>query len=72
LMPLTKAAGVLFAAAREHVRQIISEHLMNLTMPDGVRLRLGRALEGKSPGFPGKDHQPRVADPVGPSRPDSR
>jgi hypothetical protein len=49
LTPLTKAAEALMGAAREHVRRIISEHLMTLTLPHGVRLRLGRDLAARFP-----------------------
>jgi hypothetical protein len=49
LTPLTKAVEALLGTVREHVRPIISEHLMTLTLPKGVRLRLGRDLEARFP-----------------------
>ncbi|MFZ5448512.1 MAG: hypothetical protein ACOZFS_07735 [Thermodesulfobacteriota bacterium] len=49
LTPLTEAAGVLWAAARQQVRRIISEHLMTLTLPLGVRLSLGQDLKAQFP-----------------------
>jgi hypothetical protein len=49
LKPLREAAGTLLAASREQVRRIISEHMMTLALPRGVRLRLGRDLKGQFP-----------------------
>ena len=47
LTPLTEAARNLKATTRQQVRRIISEHLMALTLPHGVRLHLGRDLKAQ-------------------------
>jgi hypothetical protein len=49
LTPLMEDGEILLAAARQQVRRIISEHLMTLTLPHGVRLRLGRTLKAQFP-----------------------
>lgn len=47
--PLDDASDVLVAAARHHARLVITEHLMTLGLPPGVRLRLGRDLRAEFP-----------------------
>ncbi|MFA4903893.1 MAG: hypothetical protein WC600_14265 [Desulfobaccales bacterium] len=49
LTPLMQSGEILLAAVRQQVRRIISEHLMTLTLPHGVRLRLGRDLSAQFP-----------------------
>lgn len=47
--PLDEAADELVAAARQHARLAVTEHLMTLTLPRGVRLRLGEDLNAQFP-----------------------
>lgn len=47
--PFDAAASALIATARQHTREIITEHLMTIGMPDGGRLRLGSDLSGEFP-----------------------
>jgi len=49
LKPLNQTAVTLTEAVRQHLRRIISEHLMTLTLPHGAQLRLGRDLEAEFP-----------------------
>jgi hypothetical protein len=47
--PLDSAVGTLIAAVRDHAHQLITEHLMTIGLPRGVRLRLGDDLGAEFP-----------------------
>lgn len=47
--PLDEATHALVVATRHHARLIVTEHLLTLTLPRGVRLRLGEDLKAEFP-----------------------
>ncbi len=49
LTPLTAALDSLLQNTRQQIRQVITEHLMTIGLPHGVRLRLGRDLDRPFP-----------------------
>ena len=49
LIPLDEAINMLIDAARQQARLIITEHLMTIGFPHGVRLRLGEDLNAEFP-----------------------
>lgn len=49
LIPLDEAVNTLIDAARRQIRMIITEHLMTIGFPHGVRLRLGEDLNAEFP-----------------------
>ena len=51
MIPFDEAITMLIDAARHQVRLIITEHLMTIGFPHGIRLRLGEDLNAEFPPF---------------------
>lgn len=47
--PLDEAAEAMVAAARQQAHLVVTEHLLTLTLPPGVRLKLGEDLNAEFP-----------------------
>ncbi len=58
--PLREAARGLVTATRHQIRRILTEYMMTLTLPNGVRLRLGQDLEQKFPPSLRELHHPEL------------